>query len=29
MNFYAFMCVALEEKLSRLRGNEELARSLD
>jgi hypothetical protein len=26
MNFHAFMCAALEEKLARLRGNEELRR---
>lgn len=28
MDFHAFMCVALEEKLARLRGEEELERSL-
>ncbi len=27
MSFYDFMCVALEEKLAGLRGNEELRRS--
>jgi hypothetical protein len=28
MDFYAFMCVALQEKLARMRGGEALARSL-
>ncbi len=28
MDFHAFMCVALEEKLARLRCDEELGRSL-
>jgi hypothetical protein len=28
MDFHAFMCVALEEKLARLRGDEGLGRSL-